>query len=108
MFKISITDTPGRRTLLVEGKLIQPWTAELQRVWRDANKDLDGRKLEIDLSEVTTIGPEGEDTLFDLMKAGARFTCGGVLTKHVLKRLARRSHSKFRDILLTISGRTES
>jgi hypothetical protein len=108
MFKITITDTPGKRTLLVEGKLIQPWTAELQRVWRDANKDLDGRKLEIDLSEVTTIGPEGEDTLFDLMKVGAKFTCGGVLTKHVLKRLARRSHSKFRDILLNISGKTES
>src|SRR5262252_7200077 len=102
MFKISITDTPCKRTLLVEGKLIPPWTAELQRVWRDANKDLNGRKLAIDLSDVTTINPAGEDTLFSLMTEGAKFTCGGVLTKHVLKRLARRSHSKFRDALLTI------
>jgi hypothetical protein len=108
MFKISITETPCKRTLHVEGKLIPPWTAELQRVWRDANKDVDGRKLAIDLSDVTTIGPQGEDALFDLMKAGAKFTCGGVLTKHVLKRLARRSHSKFRDVLLTISGTSES
>jgi len=108
MFKISITETPGKRTLLVEGKLIPPWTAELERVWREANQDLNGRRLAIDLSDVTTINPEGEDTLFDLMKDGARFTCGGVLTKHVLKRLARRSHSKFRDVLLTISGKPES
>lgn len=108
MFKISITQTPGKRTLLVEGKLIPPWTAELERVWREANRDLNGRKLAIDLSEVTTINPEGEDTLFDLMKDGAKFTCGGVLTKYVLKRLARRSHSKFRDVLLTISGKSES
>jgi hypothetical protein len=105
MFKISITDTPCMRTLLVEGKLIPPWTAELQRVWRDANKDLNGRKLAIDLSDVTTINPEGEDTLFDLMKEGAKFTCGGILTKHVVKRLARKSHSKFRDVLLTISDK---
>jgi hypothetical protein len=108
MFKISITDTPGTRTLLVEGKLIPPWTAELQRVWRDANKDLSGRKSAIDLSGVTTISPEGEDTIFDLMQEGAKFTCAGVLTKHVLKRLARRSHSKFRDVLLTISGNPDS
>ena len=108
MFKISITQSPGKRTLLVEGKLIPPWTAELERVWREANRDLNGRKLAIDLSEVTTINPEGEDTLFDLMKDGAKFTCGGVLTKYVLKRLARRSHSKFRDVLLTISGKSES
>jgi hypothetical protein len=107
MFKISITETLCKRTLLVEGKLIPPWTAELQRVWRDANKDLNGRRLRIDVSDVTTINPEGEDTLFDLMKEGAKFTCGGVLTKHVLKRLARRSHCKFRDVLLTISGKSE-
>src|SRR5215471_1877303 len=108
MFRISISQTPGRRTLLVEGRLIPPWSAELERVWRDANKDLSGRKLAIDLSDVTTINPEAEDTLFDLMKEGAKFTCAGVLTKHVLKRLARRSHSKFRDVLLTFSGKSES
>jgi hypothetical protein len=108
MFKISITETSCKRTLLVEGKLIPPWTAELERVWREANKDLNGRKLAIDLSDVTTINPEAEDTLFDLMKEGAKFSCAGVLTKHVLKRLARRSHSKFRDVLLTFSGKSES
>jgi hypothetical protein len=105
MFKISITDTPCERRLLVEGKLIPPWTAELQRVWQDASHELDGRRLAIDLSDVTIISPEGEDALLDLMKAGAKFTCGGVLTKDVLKRLARKSQSKFRDILLTISGK---
>lgn len=92
----------------MEGKLIPPWTAELQQVWRDANKGLNGRKLAIDLSEVTTINPEGEDTLSDLMKEGAKFTCGGVLTKHVVKRCARRTHSKFRDVLLTMSGKPKS
>lgn len=106
MFKISIIDTPCERKLLLEGKLIPPWTDELRRVWQGANQELDGRRLAIDLSEVIIIGPDGENALFDLMKAGAKFTCGGVLTKDVLKRLARRTQSRFRDVLLSVSEKT--
>src|SRR5438552_19074302 len=108
MFKISIVDTPCKRTLLVEGKLIPPWTTELQKVSREAGQSLDGRKLTIDLSNVTVISPEGENTLFELMRDGAKFSCGGVLTKYVLKRIARRSSSRFRDILMTVTGNCEN
>ena len=99
MFKISISDTPCKRILLVEGTLVPPWTAELRKVWRDAGQDLEGRKLVIDLANVTVIGQEGENTLFELMTNGAKFSCGGVLTKHVLKRLARRFQSNVREVL---------
>jgi len=90
MFKISIADTPYRRTLLVEGTLIGPWIPELSTTWRNASQDLGKRKLVIDLTNVTVIGREGEDAIFDLMKRGVNFACGGVLTKHVLKQLARK------------------
>jgi hypothetical protein len=90
MFKISIANTPCRCTLLVEGTLIGPWIAELGTTWRNASQDLGGRKLIIDLSDVTVISREGEDAIFDLMKKGANFSCGGVLMKHVLKELARK------------------
>jgi hypothetical protein len=90
MFKISIADTPSRRTLLVEGTLIGPWIPELATTCRNASQDLGERNLVIDLTNVTVIGREGEDAIFDLMKRGANFSCGGVLTKHVLKQLARK------------------
>jgi len=89
MFKISIAVTPSRRTLLVEGTLIGPWIAELGTTWK-ANQDLGGRKLVIDLTNVTVISPEAEDAIFDLMKKGANFSCGGVLMRHVLQELARK------------------
>jgi hypothetical protein len=108
MFKISISDTPCKRTLFVEGTLVAPWTSELKRVWRDAGQDLEGRNLVIDLKNVTVIGQEGENILFELMTNGAKFSCGGVLTKHVLKQLARRSRSRFRDILTTFTGKSEA
>ncbi|MGC2108216.1 MAG: hypothetical protein WA655_01785 [Candidatus Korobacteraceae bacterium] len=74
----------------MEGKLISPWTAEVANAWRSAGEQLQGRKLVIDLGNVTFISPDGENTLFELMRDGAKFTCGGVLTRHVLKQLARR------------------
>jgi hypothetical protein len=106
MFKISIIDTPCKRTLLVEGKLISPWTSELARASKEASQDLEGRKLAIDLSNVTVISPEGENTLLELIRDGAKFSCGGVLTKHVVKQLARRSRSRFRDILVSVTEKT--
>jgi hypothetical protein len=90
MFKISIVDTRTQRKLVVEGKLSEPWLDELRTTWRSASRDLDGRKVIIDLSSVTIISREGENAIFDLMTQGARFSCAGILTRHVLKGLARR------------------
>ena len=88
MLKISIRETPGCRRLVVEGKLVAPWAAELGNVWRKATADLHGRQLVIDLKNLTHFSEDGEAVLLQLMKAGARFRCSGVFTKQVLKRLA--------------------
>jgi hypothetical protein len=90
MFKISIIDTPSQRRLVVEGRLSNPWVSELRNTCRNVSRDLHGRKLIIDLSSLTVISREGEDAIFDLMKEGAKFSSAGILTRHVLKRLARR------------------
>src|SRR5580658_3840617 len=90
MFKISIVDTRAQRKLVVEGKLSEPWVAELRSTWGSATRNLDGRKVVIDLSSLTVISREGEEAIFELMKQGAKFSCAGILTRHVLKGLARR------------------
>jgi hypothetical protein len=90
MFKISIVETPGQRRLVLEGKLVPPWTEEVESAWRNARGQLEGRKLVVDLTNVTLISPDGESLLFKLMRDGARFSCGDVFTKHVLSQLARR------------------
>jgi hypothetical protein len=96
MFRISIADTPSRRTLLVEGTLIGVWVAELGTTWRNASQDLGARKLVIDLTDVTVISPEGEDALFDLMEKRVNFSSSGVLTRHLLKQLARKKQQESR------------
>jgi hypothetical protein len=97
MFKISTVDTRSKRTLVVEGKLMSPWVSELHTSWENASLNLEGRKLVIDVSSLTLISREGEDAIFSLMKDGAEFTCCGVLTRYVLKRLSRNCHVKQRN-----------
>jgi hypothetical protein len=96
MFKISTIDTQSQRRLVVEGALVEPWIAELGTAWNNAGRDLDGRKLRIDLRSVTVISRAGEDAIFDLMKQGAKFSSGGICTKYMVKRLARECEGKLR------------
>ena len=88
MLKISILDTRNRRRLVVEGKLVAPWAAELTSVWRTAMADPDGRDVVIYVKCLTAITEDGENVLLELMNEGARFRSSGVFTKQVLKRLA--------------------
>jgi hypothetical protein len=52
---------------------------------KTAGEQLEGRKLVVDLTNVVLIGPEGTNTLFKLMRDDAKFCCGDVLTKHVVR-----------------------
>jgi anti-anti-sigma regulatory factor len=72
MFRSSIVDTAAQRRLVVEGKLSDPWAAELRATCRSAMRDLEGRKLVIDLSSLTVISREGEEAIVDLMKGGRK------------------------------------
>jgi hypothetical protein len=90
MFKISIVEERSQRRLMLEGRLVRPWTAEVESAWKTAGEHLQGRKLVVDVTNVTHISADGERTLFKMIRGGAKFSCRGVLTKHVLNQLARR------------------
>jgi hypothetical protein len=91
MLRISVIDNRTERRLVLEGKLIAPWVAELRTAWRAANGEIEDRALVVELKDVCVISQEGENALFELMNAGAKFRCSGVLTKHVIQELRRRS-----------------
>lgn len=91
MFRISVVDTPSERRLVLEGKLAAPWIGEVEKAWRTATDHLQDRELVVDLTNVTFISPDGESTLLKLMKHGAKFSSGDVLTKYLLRRLTRTS-----------------
>jgi len=92
MLKISIIEGHSERRVIVEGKLVGPWAAELRGACENVNADLFGRKLVIDMRHVTAISQEGENVLFELIRKGVKFRCRGVFTKHVLKQVSRRAN----------------
>jgi hypothetical protein len=95
MLKVTIVETRNQRRIILEGTLVQPWITELKRTWTAASGTLpQGLQLIVDLNNVTTIGKDGEDVLSQLMQEGAKFSCGGVLTKYLLKQLALKCQPK--------------
>jgi hypothetical protein len=91
MLKISVIDNDRRRRLIVEGKLIAPWAVELQSACQRARADLRGRELVIEMKHITTISPEGENIILELINRGIKFRCDGMFTKSVVKELTRRA-----------------
>lgn len=90
MFKISVVENDGQQKLVLEGTLVHPWTAEVEKAWLSVTSSASDRKPIIDLQNVTAINRDGEETLYKLMSQGARFRCVDVFTKDVLKRVARK------------------
>ena len=91
MLKISRIDSDRQSRLIVEGKLIAPWAAELKSACEKARDDLGGRELIVELKHITTISQEGENVIVELLNEGTRFRCRGVFTKHAVKQLIRRA-----------------
>ncbi len=91
MLKISMIENGTKRQLVLEGKLVAPWTNELKNIGQQALFDGDHRELVIDLRSVTALSAEGEDVLAALADQGARFRVSGVFMRQVMKQLSRRS-----------------
>lgn len=89
MLKITTFRTDQRCRLVVEGKLVFPWVAELKREWDGIRISARALTLIVDLRNVNTISREGEHILLAMMNEGVKFVCRGVLNRHVLQLLAR-------------------
>ena len=90
MLKITTIETGGQRKLVVEGKLTEPWVAELTKAWQAAKQTLNGHELIIDLCNVTVISPQAESVLTEIKRQGAQFVCGGILNTHVVRQIERK------------------
>ena len=100
MLKISIVDSDKERRLIVEGKLIAPWTTELQRACDEARQGLSGRELGLDLKDLTVISQEGENLIAALMKEGIKVRGCCVFAREVLRKLRGRVRAQHRDPIL--------
>src|SRR5258708_19707821 len=87
MLKISLVDNARQRRVIVEGKLIAPWTAELRNACQEARADLDGRELVVEMKHVTTMSQEGENVILELINGAIPFRSHALFANHVVKKL---------------------
>ena len=86
--------------MILEGKLIAPWTTELQRACDEARQSLLGREIGLDLKNLTVISQEGENLLAALMKEGIKVRACCVFAKEVLRKLRGRVREQHQDPIL--------
>lgn len=69
MLRISVKDKPEELHLKLEGKLVPPWTEELDVVWRQIVGTLDEKKLYLDLRGITFVDHNGMHLLRVIVQA---------------------------------------
>ena len=90
MLKITTIQSEGRRKLVLEGQLIEPWVTEFKKVWQEAIQSPNGQCLVVDLEEVTVISSQAENVLLEIRRAGAQFVGGGILNRHLVSEINRK------------------
>jgi ABC-type transporter Mla MlaB component len=87
MLRITITETPTEQRWVLQGRLTEPWIAELRSTWKRTRSARRGRTCVVDLNDVTSIDRSGERLLLAMVRKGVRCIASGVYIKHVLETL---------------------
>jgi hypothetical protein len=85
MLRIMITDGLAEQRWILQGRLVMPWVAELEKSWKESRSRGDARKCVVDLTDVTLIDAQGEKLLKTMRGAGAELIAHGVYVKHLVE-----------------------
>ena len=100
MLRITKIDTPSDQKLILEGRLTQPWIADLSSHWKETRRAHPERRFVVDLTGVMRIDSSGESVLALMNSAGAEFLASGIRVTHLVKDLKiaaqQKSHSRGR------------
>ena len=89
MLKIDVAERADGATAHIEGQLIGPWVAELERVCTALLSG--GRDVKIDLARVSFVARDGAELLCRLCECGAALENCSPLVAEQLKGRARRT-----------------
>lgn len=89
MLRIHIEPSQNEVTLRLEGKLVDPWVAELVRVWMDLAKGPEAHKgIRIDLQEVSFVDARGRSMLAALRRQGSTIAGSGPFISAVIQEIS--------------------
>jgi outer membrane protein len=90
MLRITIQESAGASTFKLEGKLTGPWVAELEQAWTGSDiSAAPGRRLTVDLADVTFIDCAGKDLLVRMHESGATLVARSPMNRCIVDEIAR-------------------
>jgi ABC-type transporter Mla MlaB component len=84
MLKITRIDTNAEQRLILEGRLANPWIADLGSHWKETRRAHPERDFVVDLKGIVRVDDAGECALALMKAEGARFLASGVRMKHLI------------------------
>jgi hypothetical protein len=94
MLRITKVDSPSEQKLILEGRLTEPWIADLGSHWEETRYAHPERKFVVDLRGVVRIDSAGEEALGLMKTEGAEFLATGIRMKHLVEDLEIKAHKK--------------
>jgi ABC-type transporter Mla MlaB component len=94
VLRITLHEEADKVMLKLEGRIVGPWSAELDRTWHSLSPSLDDKKLSVDLCGVSYIDRDGRGILADIYRqTHAQFEADTPLTRYFADEV-RASNSK--------------
>jgi anti-anti-sigma regulatory factor len=87
MLKVTVLNGGSESRIKVEGKLFAPWVSELASAWEQALQAGSGKKIVVDLSEMTFIDADGKAILLSFIDQGASLVARGICNEHIVEEL---------------------
>ena len=85
MLKITTHRSDDSTRITLEGRLVGPWIAELERCWRESEQSATGRRVIVDLIGVTFVEQEGKALLTRMYQAGAELLATGCCMRSIVE-----------------------
>jgi anti-anti-sigma regulatory factor len=94
LIRISQIANGSKWHLLVEGTLCDGWVDVLETSGLEAQSQLNGKSVCIDLSGVTYIDDKGRDLLARIIRGGAELRTAGIMTRTVVEGISKEVEDK--------------
>jgi hypothetical protein len=83
MLRITLHQNGRHPRLVLAGRLFGPWVGETENAWRSAS--CSGKKIEVDMTEVTGVDSAGRDLLVAMHRAGASLIASGAWMRALIQ-----------------------
>jgi ABC-type transporter Mla MlaB component len=87
MLRITINNAAQAPSLVLEGKLVEPWVKEIEKIWENALATEPSGAMVVDLTAVTLVDAEGRELLTRMRRQGAMLVSAGALMNVIVEEI---------------------